>query len=594
MSSSQSSIEAVSPAWLAAASEVAIDFETFYAAGYSVQDMGFSAYVNHPRFDATMVAVSDGELSFSINPRQFPWPMLHGKTFIAHNAGFDFAVFRRLQESGIIPRGVQPAVWHDTAALCAYIGAPRALDDAADVLLGMKIDKSVRARMKGGADLFDATDAYAAGDAVAAARIWKKYSPFWPEHERELSRLTIDMGFRGIAIDGIKARDIFQSLEDTTESAKLSLPWYPKQAPTSPKAIDAHCEKHGVPPPETTRAKEGAFEDWLELHGHTEPARAIRAVQEIRSLNRSAKVLETMLARIRADGRIDAHTLYFGAGTGRWSGGGHGLNLQNLNRNEAGDADLRGCLVAAPGTMFVIVDLSQIEPRCLAWMAGDRAWLDLVRGGMNPYEAHAMTAHGWHGQKLKYESPRLYSLCKAERLGLGYGCGAQKFIAVAKTLGGIEVTPDESRKIVGEFRRSNPAITNLWNRLEDAFRRRDGADYRLPLPSGRRLRYLDVSSGDMTARVVRGGPRLNFYGGKLCENLIQAIARDVFADGLLRAEQCGLNPILTVHDELICEVPEAKAEAALHLAKTVLTIPPAWAPDLPVAAEGEIAAFYKK
>lgn len=205
-----------------------------------------------------------------------------------------------------------------------------------------------------------------------------------------------------------------------------------------------------------------------------------------------------------------------------------------------------------------------------------------------------MTAHGWHGQKLKYESPRLYSLCKAERLGLGYGCGAQKFIAVAKTLGGIEVTPDESRKIVGEFRRSNPAITNLWNRLEDAFRRRDGADYRLPLPSGRRLRYLDVSSGDMTARVVRGGPRLNFYGGKLCENLIQAIARDVFADGLLRAEQCGLNPILTVHDELICEVPEAKAEAALHLAKTVLTIPPAWAPDLPVAAEGEIAAFYKK
>lgn len=594
MSSCVTRIETTAPAWLAAASEVAIDFETFYAAGYSVQDLGYSAYVNDTRFDATLVAASDGAHSLACRPRDFPWPMLHGKTLIAHNAGFDFAVFSRLQEIGIIPRDVMPAAWHDSAALCAYIGAPRALDEAADVLLGMKIDKTVRDRMKGGADLFDAADDYAASDAIAAARIWQKFSQHWPEHERELSRVTIAMGFRGVAVDGKKAREIFQTLDDTTESAKLSLPWFPKQAPTSPKAIAAHCEKHGVPPPETTSAKEEAFDEWLELHGQTEPARAIRIVQEIRSLNRSAKVLATMLARVRADGRIDAHTLYFGASTGRWSGGGHGLNLQNLNRNEAGNADLRGCLVAAPGKKFVIVDLSQIEPRCLAWMAGDRAWLDLIRGGMNPYEAHAMTAHGWRGEKLKTSNPRLYSLCKAERLGLGYGCGAQKFVSVAKTLGDIEVTPEESRKIVNDFRRGNPAITNLWNRLEDAFRKRDGADYRLALPSGRRLRYLDVSSDDMTARVVCRGPRLNFYGGKLCENLIQAIARDVFADGLLRAEQCGLNPILTVHDELICEVPEAKADAALHLAKTVLTIPPVWAPDLPVAAEGEIASFYKK
>lgn len=582
------------PAWLVAAPEVALDFETFYATDYSVQDLGYSAYVNDPRFEATHVAVSDGDHAFACRPRDFPWAALQGKTLVAHNAGFDEAVFRRLQQTGVIPADVAPAGWHDTAALCAYIGAPRALDEAADVLLGMKLDKSVRDRMKGGPDLFDAIDDYAAKDARAPALIWKKYSPYWPERERELSRLTIAMGFRGLPIDAAKAGSIFQSLEDTAQSARLALPWYPKQAAASTKAIAAHCQKHNIPPPETTSAKEDAFDAWLEQYGHTEPARCIRLVQEIRSLNRAAKVLETILARQRSDGRIDAHTLYFGATTGRWSGGGHGLNLQNLNRNEAGAADLRGCLVAGTGMKLVIVDLSQIEPRCLAWMAGDHAWLDLVRSGMNPYEAHAQVAHGWRGQKLKHQNPRLYALCKAERLGLGYGCGAEKFVSVAKTLGGLDVTPEESRKIVNDFRRGNPAITSLWNRMEDAFRRRDGSNYRLPLPSGRRLRYLEVCAADMTARVVRGGPRLHFYGGKLCENLIQAIARDVFAEGLLRVEQCGLNPVLTVHDEVVCEVPEAKAEAGLHLAKVVMTLPPAWAPDLPVAAEGEIADFYKK
>jgi hypothetical protein len=107
------------------AREVAIDFETFYASDYSVQDLGYSAYVADPRFDALLVAVSDGVNSYACHPRRFPWAALNGKTLIAHNAAFDQAVFRRLQETRFIPKDVQPAGWHDTAALCAYIGAPR-------------------------------------------------------------------------------------------------------------------------------------------------------------------------------------------------------------------------------------------------------------------------------------------------------------------------------------------------------------------------------------------------------------------------------------------------------------------------------------
>lgn len=582
------------PGWLAAAPEVGLDFETHYAAGYSVQDLGYSAYVRDRRFAALMAAASDGVHAMAMPPSRFPWRALHGKTLVAHNAAFDRAVFEQLQAAGAIPSDVRPAAWYDTAALCAYLSAPRALDEAAAAVLGLVLDKSVRKRMRGGPDLFDDLSAYAGHDAKAAALLWRKLGPHWPDHERRLSALTMAMGFRGVSIDRKKAESGFQGLEDQAASACLVLPWHPAQAPTSPKALAAQCAKHNVPAPVTTSAKEDAFDDWLEQYGRTEPARYVRAMQEIRSLNRAAKVLETMLARIRPDGRIDAHTLYFGAATGRWSGGGHGLNLQNLNRDQAGNADLRGCLVPAPGHRFVIVDLSQIEPRCLALAAGDRAWLDLVRAGANPYEAHAMTAHGWKGRKLKAENPRLYALCKAERLGLGYGCGAEKFVSVARILGGLDVSLDESRKIVREFRTGNPFITNLWNRLERAFKARHDQAYRLPMPSGRRLRYFDVDADEMTAAVVRGGPRLHFYGGKLCENMIQAMARDVFAEGLLRVEAAGFNPILTVHDEVVCELPEATAAAALPEIIRLMTVAPAWAQDLPLAAEGVVTEYYRK
>jgi hypothetical protein len=302
-----------------AAPEVALDFETYYATGYSVQDLGYSAYVADPRFDALLVAVSDGATTFACPPNRFPWEALNGKVLIAHNAAFDQAVFRRLQELGVIPPDVTPAGWRDTAALCAYIGAPRALDEAAAVLLGITLDKSVRARMKGGPDLFDRLDEYGALDAKAAALIWQKFGPYWPEHEQQLSALTIAMGNRGVHLDRTKAHASFHELETQAESARIPLPWHPAQPATSAKALAAECAKHKVPAPVTTSAKEEAFDDWLERYGTTEPARYVRLIQEIRSLNRAAKVLESMLSRVRADGRIDAHTIYFGASTGRWS-----------------------------------------------------------------------------------------------------------------------------------------------------------------------------------------------------------------------------------------------------------------------------------
>ena len=109
-----------------AAPEVALDFETAYGPGYSVRDLGYSAYVRDPRFRGLLVAVSDGQQSAVAQPDRFPWHLLDGKILLAHNAGFDLAVFNRLRELCIIPTWVKPTTWYDTAALCAYTGYPRA------------------------------------------------------------------------------------------------------------------------------------------------------------------------------------------------------------------------------------------------------------------------------------------------------------------------------------------------------------------------------------------------------------------------------------------------------------------------------------
>lgn len=579
-----------------AAETVAVDFETVYHRGYSVADLGYSAYVMDPRFRATLVAFASHAGAVALPPERVTedaWRLLDGKEVVAHNAAFDMAVFARLAQLDVIPRQVWPAAWHDTAAMCRFFGLPGDLAGAAKQLLGVTLDKTVLERMADG-DLFDDTRQYATADADAAYRLWASLGKHWPEEQRDLARLTAEMGFRGVGLDREAARTAMEDIEAQVQVERMQLPWKDRAADCSPKQLAALCEQNKVPVPPSTAVKDDAAQAWLALHSGTEPGRAVRAMQTIRSLVRTREVLATMVKRVRLDGRIDSHTMYFGAATGRWSGGGHGLNLQNLTNGKVGAADLRACLVPAPGKVFVVADLCQIEPRCLAWMAGDHALLEDLRRGHAIYEAHARQYMGWAGGNLKREKQEKYALAKARVLGLGYGCGAEKFVAVAKVMAGLEITPAEAKRQVDDFRAKNGAITQLWARLEEAFRECDGGTYRMPLPSGRVVRYFDVCSADMTAAVTRGGDRYTYWGGSLTENLIQAVAADVFGHGLMLVEQAGLNPVLTVHDELVCEVPEAAAERALGQVLELMAATPAWMPDLPIEAEGKVLRRYGK
>jgi DNA polymerase len=256
--------------------------------------------------------------------------------------------------------------------------------------------------------------------------------------------------------------------------------------------------------------------------------------------------------------------------------------------------DLRNAITAAPGHTLVIIDYSQIESRVLLWLAGDHATLNILRTGIDIYEAHARTTMGYADPRpLKDVDKGLRQLAKARVLGLGYGCGAQKFIVVAKIMGGLDITFTDSKRMVDEYRRANPMIVSLWDRLERSFQKYHGATYRLPLPSGRKLRYYNVDGGLMTAESVKGHSE-EWYGGKLTENFVSATARDVMADAWLKMHGAGLRVVLTVHDELVLECPEAEAADVKARAEEIMVAGPEWAAGLPLAVEGKITRRYEK
>jgi hypothetical protein len=123
---------------------VAIDFETDFSRDYSVKEMGVHRYCEDDRFRAYLVAIHAEDFDFIGHPGTFGWSRIDGWTWLAHNAAFDRAVYERLQRDGIVPADVHPRAWVDTAALAAYLQAPRALAGASETLLDRVLDKSVR------------------------------------------------------------------------------------------------------------------------------------------------------------------------------------------------------------------------------------------------------------------------------------------------------------------------------------------------------------------------------------------------------------------------------------------------------------------
>jgi len=626
---------------------IAIDFETFYDSEYTLKGSTYDSYVRDERFNPYLISVSDGEETWAGNPADFNFDSLEGAQLIAHNATFDRAVFEEAQRRGMFPK-VTPAAWRCTLQGLSYLWrSSPSLKDSVERYYGVQISKEARDAAKGKTSDYSQTMLdYAADDARWAHRLWaEKVAPYWPAQEQRLAELTERQGNRGMKVNRPLLEQYCELLERAIHANMTVLPWYPDRAPASPKGLAEECRKVGIPcPPAKTDDEEG-YQDWEDTWKGMYPW--VLAIGRQRSLTKMLAKFKTILDGLRPDDVFGFQLRYFGAHTGRWSG--DKVNMQNMRRSpllltdtlmviegaQERDAlkyntdskgkwpeyvahviDERSIWIAREGHKLVIADLSQIEPRVLNWLVDNRDLLDLLQRDPEEsvYEAFARGVMGYAGKgKLKKVDPKLYSLFKAMVLGLGYGCGVDKFISVAEAMAGLIISAEESEDAVTKFRDANPLICGdhgLWRKLDTGLRGAVGGNYTIELPNGRTMRYEDVrrsprppklnkETGELESKgwqytALVNGRRVGTYGGKLTENLVQAVARDVFADGMLKVNDSVCPVLFTAHDELIGEAPEENAEECLKESIALLRQVPDWAAGLPTNAEGLTSSVYVK
>lgn len=667
---------------------ISVDYETFYdtKAGYDIKALGAATYVRDPRFNPYLVSVFDGQASWAGHVRDFNWEALQGETLLSHNAGFDSRVAAEMAKRGTAP-ALNVKAWHCTANLTTYLCMRRDLARASEFLLGHVVDKSYRLDADGlqweqmvAAGVSEKVKEAGRVDAARCHDFWTKFGHLWPERERKLSDLTIRQCRRGSQIDVPLLESYILTAQRMLIQAENDLPWMKQgKKPTSPKAIAEECRAVNIPcPPVKSRDGEEAYKQWAATYG---PKHSwVKAYTDYRVINKFLETLLTIQGRLDPEKCFQYELLYFGAHTGRWSGAG-GFNLQNMRRvplycdvegrlvtdadmlKEISDEqaaaekakravklpgfvahvlDIRALFIARPGRKMIASDLSQIEPRVLAWLVNDAAMLSSMTAGQSPYEAHARATMHWTGGDMKKEDKDLYALAKARVLGLGYGCGWKKFITVAYAMANLDITKDDpqweetyvdgelcrdekgepklvsgygkhSKAIVNDYRASNPLITELWKTLDENFRNSVGQTFEIKLPSGRSLRYPEVKRErkmvadpdeprKLTPKWVTTAMlfdpqrnsviRKSLYGGLLCENLVQATARDVFGEHLIALDETpGVDVLFSVHDEAVLEVDQ---EITVKDVEHVMSKAPAWMPGLPVACEAQEVECYLK
>lgn len=375
----------------------------------------------------------------------------------------------------------------------------------------------------------------------------------------------------------------------------------------------------------------------------------VRRLLEIRQQlgKTSTAKFQAMVNSVCRDGRIRDTLMYHGATTGRWTG--KLVQLQNIPRGTISDPEtaikiiksgnlemlemlygnvmatisscIRGMLVAAPDHDFVVADYAAIETRVLFWLAGEARGLQMYRDNEDLYVDMARAIY-----RHEIISKDEREMGKRAVLGCGYSMGGKKFKMTCKTFANVDIEEDFALYVVQKYREKYPPVPRLWYAQEAAAIEA----VRFPgkivpcgkvtwlyevdvlycrLPSGRKLAY-NSPEVRITEKPWGGeGYQLSYmgidsktkqwtrqhsYGGMLVENITQAVARDLMAEAMLRVEDHGFSIVLSVHDELVSEIPDNWVKDTTDQFCRLMCELPAWANGLPVKAEGWRGKRYKK
>lgn len=619
---------------------VTIDFETYYDKEFSLSKMTTESYIRDPRFEVIGVGVkvNDHQTDFysGDNPGKFLNSLDYSKrAILCHNTAFDGFILSH-------HFGIKPRFWLDTLSMArpkhsvTVGGSLKALTDYYH--LGSKGDEVVHALGKRRADFTPDEMAryasYCCNDVEITYKLFMELRRGFPASELRIidqtlrmftePQLVLNKPLLKKHLENVinKKASLVEALglECTEEEAKKML--------MSNEKFAAYLIDCDVIPPQKQSPSTGkltyafsktdrGFTDLLE-----HPDERVQAAAAAR-LGVKSTLEETRtrsLIGVAERGPLPILLNYYGAHTGRFSGGDK-MNLQNLPRSGA----LRRALCVPEGKLLVACDSAQIEARVVAWVAQQNDLLDAFREKRDVYSEFASEVYGRKVTKADKIERFVGKTCV---LGLGYGMGAEKFkatLAIGQAGLRVNIGIDEAKRIVNLYRTKNHKIATFWNRCNTALShlvsKQDFAlvshsphieliDDGIRLPNGLAIRYpLLTATHDgyaytADARVYREavkdrvlGKELNtdkfirIYGGKVTENLVQALARIVVAEQMIKIGE-RYKVVLQVHDEVVILCDAAEVEEAKAYMLEVMSTPPIWAPDLPVACEADHGENY--
>lgn len=603
-----------------------IDYETFYDNDYSLSKLTPAEYIQDARFEAlgAAVAYNDEPAAWLEGADLAAW--LRGTTAVptilfSHNAMFDATITAWRY-------GLSPLLWGCTLSMARGLLSGHlkrfSLAKVCEHLnLGQKMDTVIHlkgyrlAQLKANAPLYRQAQLYACDDMNKCRGIEQILRPSFPKEEY----LVIDTLIRAVTEPGFILDEMmcYQHLAQTRANKQQLLQAVAMDGPAHLMSNSKFADKlaqYGVKPPTKISKTTGqlafafaktdkAMEDLAE---HEDPR--VQALVAAR-LGHKSTLEESRTERFISVARHCNTTMpmplrYSGAHTHRFSGDWK-LNVQNLGRN----SPLRKALKAPPGYKVVAVDASQIEARLGAWLAGWEWLLQQFRDPtQDPYSNYASLLFGYPVSKaLKMER----FVGKQSVLSLQYGASWVSFQRMCRTMGGLDLDELTTRKYVKGYRELAEPITKFWRVAGDLIQSMAQGSFaqhkclftrkeELRLPSGMALRYPNLTwvkvppSTDGTQRFSGwryGDEGINLFGGKLMENMCQALARVIVVDAGTRiALKHKLRYKLQVHDELVWVVPEEQAEWLKATAIAEMSATPNWAPGLPLAAEGGIGDNY--
>ena len=600
---------------------ITIDFETYYDKDYSLSKMTTEAYIRDPQFEVIGVAVkvnnnkTEWASGTDTQIRQFLQTFnLHEACLCAHNTMFDGAIISWHYN-------INPRFFTDTLCLSRSVdgvevgGSLRALAERYGV--GVKGTEVLNALGKR-RDSFTPEELsrygdYCINDVNLTYDLFRVLGKNFPKKELKLIDLTLRMFIDpvlGLDTELLKKhlteiREYKASLLDAAGVDKDDLMSNPKFAKL--------LESLDVEPPTkispTTGKKTFAFsksdKGFVSLGEHFDPE--VQKLFEARLANKST-LEETRTQRfidIASRGKLPVPVRYYAAHTGRW-GGDDKINLQNLPSRGASGNTLKRSILAPEGYSLIDADSSQIEARVLAWLAEQDDLTTSFTNGEDVYKK--MAARIYEVEESSVSKEQRF-VGKTTILGAGYGMGAVRFKEQLKNFN-TDIDLDEARRIIKVYRDTNDQIDKLWRAAQDILMKIHNGDRGalginglvcivdreyLSLPSGLRLHYDDLTSTTTNMGVeydykTRRG-RTRIYGGKVIENVCQALARCVIGEQMLEVAK-KYKVVLTVHDSIACCVPDDEVDEARNYIESCMRMVPKWASGLPLDCESGVGKSY--